>query len=45
MLDRGFGKPPQNIEARVETADFNALHLDALRSLATAGLGDGMLEY
>jgi hypothetical protein len=34
VLDRAHGKPVQSLEAKIETIDFSAMHLAALRNLA-----------
>lgn len=34
VLDRAFGKAPQSLEAKIESADFNTMHLAALRGWA-----------
>jgi hypothetical protein len=34
LLDRGYGRPAQSIEAKVETVDLGAMHLAALQALA-----------
>ena len=34
--DRGYGKPPQTVNAKVEGVDLSAAHLEALRGLGLA---------
>lgn len=34
LVDRAFGRPSISVEAKIETTDFTALHLTALRQLA-----------
>ena len=38
LLDRGYGRPMQSVEAKVETVDMGAAHLAALKELADKGL-------
>jgi hypothetical protein len=33
LLDRGWGKPTVNVEAKVATLDMNKAHLEALQKL------------
>ena len=33
LLDRGYGKPPQSIEAKVQHMDMREMHLNALKAL------------
>lgn len=40
LLDRGYGRPMQQVEAKIEAVDMGAAHLAALQELATLGLRD-----
>lgn len=44
LLDRGFGRPQVSIEAKIETVDFSAMHLNALRDLANLKTEESIID-
>lgn len=44
LLDRGFGRPQVSIEAKIETVDLSAMHLNALRELASIKTDESIID-